>query len=138
MELWKNRLNQKGRGPACQPHPPLKRVRRCLITALATRSHTAAPPSADRPACAAQVLVPCETSLRRPNRLASPPLPHNTASFFMLSLASPPLPPPLTPLHPYLLFLGLSFSWMPSPLSTSLCAAPPLPELCSPTVAASG
>jgi hypothetical protein len=44
LELWKIGLNQKGRGPACQPHPPLKRTRHRLVTALATRGHTAAPP----------------------------------------------------------------------------------------------
>jgi hypothetical protein len=35
------------RGPVCQPHPPLKRVHRCLITVLTTRGHTAVPPSVD-------------------------------------------------------------------------------------------
>jgi hypothetical protein len=44
LELWKIGVNQKGRGPACQPHPPLKRTRHHLVTALTMRGHAAAPP----------------------------------------------------------------------------------------------
>jgi hypothetical protein len=56
LDIWKivfvnfeagaleNRIKSKGRGPACQPHPPLKRTRHRLVSALATRGHAAAPP----------------------------------------------------------------------------------------------
>jgi hypothetical protein len=47
LELWKNGLTQKGRGPACQPHPPLKCAHHRLVTALATCGHAATPPSTD-------------------------------------------------------------------------------------------
>jgi hypothetical protein len=44
------------------------------------------------PVCATQVLIPYETSLRRPNRLASPPPPHSAASSFVSALSAKPPP----------------------------------------------
>jgi hypothetical protein len=58
----KKRIKSKGDRPACRPHPPLKRARRCLDTVLATCGHAATPPSADlhaRPCCMHATTAAC-------------------------------------------------------------------------------